>query len=475
MTELKIKNVIILPLHSEGEDDFHQLYTSLASHLPHSSLHLLAWDKGHSNVSELLSANTSYLVYQSVYSMLLEAFYNKKSLQDALSEWRDYALKLVELKKSHKASLNLISDEYLTMTYGAFCDELQIDAKGEFKGKEHATLAKVVCDYTLRSDKAVSKVKTLIEAMSLPVTKQCCYVPTVEEVFAFADSLESELKNFQNQVQQAHVELANKDNELQELDDILVSVNLRLEDARALVNEYERLSKVSSGNLFSLQGRLEESEFNKRKFRRNKEQLEKENDALRRQLKTLQASINNKIEQNETLEKNAALDKKEAISAQKVYSRTVGKLERALKEAKLSLTQANSELTQLNRELASIKESPVWKAHKKLSAAKNKIVRRKSENINDDISLVATSEYFDIDWYLATYPDVEASDMNPIEHYLLHGAKEGRIPSPNFDGNWYLQRYPDVAESDVNPLIHFIRYGQAEGRVASPKLLSNNN
>ena len=87
------------------------------------------------------------------------------------------------------------------------------------------------------------------------------------------------------------------------------------------------------------------------------------------------------------------------------------------------------------------------------------------------MSVIAKSEYFDTKWYLKTYPDVAQSGIHPIEHYLLYGFKEGRIPSPYFDGNWYLNRYPDVVDSGINPLLHYVVYGIKEGRVASPKML----
>ena len=35
---------------------------------------------------------------------------------------------------------------------------------------------------------------------------------------------------------------------------------------------------------------------------------------------------------------------------------------------------------------------------------------------------------FDPDWYLATYPDVRAAELEPLAHYLEHGATEGRWP-----------------------------------------------
>ncbi|UNT14632.1 glycosyltransferase [Pseudomonas sp. I3-I5] len=36
----------------------------------------------------------------------------------------------------------------------------------------------------------------------------------------------------------------------------------------------------------------------------------------------------------------------------------------------------------------------------------------------------------DAEWYLATYPDVALSGMDPHEHYARHGLREGRIPRP---------------------------------------------
>ena len=35
---------------------------------------------------------------------------------------------------------------------------------------------------------------------------------------------------------------------------------------------------------------------------------------------------------------------------------------------------------------------------------------------------------FDPDWYLATYPDIRVAGVNPLSHYLRHGAVEGRWP-----------------------------------------------
>jgi glycosyltransferase involved in cell wall biosynthesis len=77
---------------------------------------------------------------------------------------------------------------------------------------------------------------------------------------------------------------------------------------------------------------------------------------------------------------------------------------------------------------------------------------------------------FDTDWYLEQNLDVRKSALNPLVHYLQHGATEGRDPSPFFDSNWYLSRYPDVSAFGMNPLAHYLRHGAAEGRDPLPLL-----
>ena len=46
--------------------------------------------------------------------------------------------------------------------------------------------------------------------------------------------------------------------------------------------------------------------------------------------------------------------------------------------------------------------------------------------------------------------------MDPLDHYIYHGWKEGRTPSSKFDGEYYLDRYPDVKASKMNPLVHYV-------------------
>jgi GT2 family glycosyltransferase len=81
---------------------------------------------------------------------------------------------------------------------------------------------------------------------------------------------------------------------------------------------------------------------------------------------------------------------------------------------------------------------------------------------------LAASGLFDKKFYLEQNPGVAEAGHNPLLHFFLHGAGEGRDPSPLFDSSWYLSAYPDVAASKTNPLLHYYLHGAAEGRLPRP-------
>ncbi len=75
---------------------------------------------------------------------------------------------------------------------------------------------------------------------------------------------------------------------------------------------------------------------------------------------------------------------------------------------------------------------------------------------------------FDPSRYLADNKDVSLHGIEPLEHYLLAGGFEGRNPIPEFDSEWYLDANRDVKEAELNPLVHFVTSGSAELRNPSP-------
>jgi hypothetical protein len=69
---------------------------------------------------------------------------------------------------------------------------------------------------------------------------------------------------------------------------------------------------------------------------------------------------------------------------------------------------------------------------------------------------------FDAEFYLDRYPDVRAARMNPLLHYVLHGAAEERKPNAWFQPEYYATVCADARGAE-NPLMHF-----AESACASP-------
>jgi len=81
---------------------------------------------------------------------------------------------------------------------------------------------------------------------------------------------------------------------------------------------------------------------------------------------------------------------------------------------------------------------------------------------------IGKSGLFDAAWYTATYSDVPADIMSPLDHFLFFGLGEARAPGPEFDPHWYMLQNPDVLASGKNALEHFIDNGRAEGRYPYP-------
>ena len=68
--------------------------------------------------------------------------------------------------------------------------------------------------------------------------------------------------------------------------------------------------------------------------------------------------------------------------------------------------------------------------------------------------------------YLAALGDRDTGGRAPLVHYLQAGAEEGLPVGDAFDATYYRSVYPDVAASGLPALVHFLTIGRAEGRLA---------
>jgi hypothetical protein len=71
------------------------------------------------------------------------------------------------------------------------------------------------------------------------------------------------------------------------------------------------------------------------------------------------------------------------------------------------------------------------------------------------------SGHFDFAWYLATNPDVATARLDPLQHYVEYGWREGRRPNGDFCPVHYLAQHPDAAKAGEDPLLHAIRSGRS--------------
>lgn len=71
---------------------------------------------------------------------------------------------------------------------------------------------------------------------------------------------------------------------------------------------------------------------------------------------------------------------------------------------------------------------------------------------------------FDADFYLASNPDVLAAGLDPYQHFMSWGWREGRDPNRRFSIASYLDVNPDIGPSGMNPFVHYVVTGRGEGR-----------
>ena len=76
---------------------------------------------------------------------------------------------------------------------------------------------------------------------------------------------------------------------------------------------------------------------------------------------------------------------------------------------------------------------------------------------------------FDVSWYLAEHADVRSAGIEPLQHYLQWGWREGWDPHPLFDSRWYLDRYRGEVSAEICPLLDYIDHGVVKGRLVHPR------
>ena len=250
-------------------------------------------------------------------------------------------------------------------------------------------------------------------------------------------ALQSELKQLSgiaHELEQAHEELR------QVKQDIVREARFAIENARKFEARTSQLEALRIEHGFSIEAR-----------KASGAQL----DELRREI----AAIGQKLEeqQNIAAERQAAIEHLREDRAKRVAERDERnrKLETQIESLQDQLSIANARSSVPTCEASLPTRVGLWL---RLPSALTK--RRRA----DQLDLLRATELFNGWWYLSKYEDVRIQSLDPAEHYLDHGAAEGRSPGPNFDGRWYLEINSDVREAGINPLLHYLEHGRGEGR-----------
>ena len=74
--------------------------------------------------------------------------------------------------------------------------------------------------------------------------------------------------------------------------------------------------------------------------------------------------------------------------------------------------------------------------------------------------------YFDDAYYCSTYADIAAAGVDPFDHFMQYGWREGRNPSATFSTLFYRDDHLDGAE--VNPLQHYAEAGRRSRLATQP-------
>jgi hypothetical protein len=240
---------------------------------------------------------------------------------------------------------------------------------------------------------------------------------------------------------------------------------------KARVAELEQVCEAQQSELRELRNLTQARKAELAKTRAALEALEKSASAREAEVTEAKAKLKALEKRADVLQakpKLKAIEKTSEGAQPKVKPQAI---EKSAKLHETELVQAKAMLKAREAELKQVRSRGLWKVVSRavLATGKSLGIAPKSrkggtKDSRRHIELLAASELFDRNWYLATYPDVAKAGSDPAQHYLRHGAGEGRDPGPRFSTSRYLKRYPDVVRAGMNPLLHYLKFGREENR-----------
>ena len=261
-----------------------------------------------------------------------------------------------------------------------------------------------------------------------------------------------ELERQSSEQQQAMASLIRKQDESAQQTSELMAKIKQLTQTR---EEQEKLAVKMLTQLDQLQQAHQTLELS------NKEAVQ-ENELLLLQLHQVQEELEEIFLRNQNLKQA----KQTADEEHKLALQNNETLTHELHETGKNLLSKEKEIETQRQRVNKLKKTVSWKITAPLRVLARPLKKSPPEQkLNvEEVQLLKTSGLFDEEYYLSVNEDVSKEGIDPVEHFLRHGAAEGRNPSPMFDLRKYLEINPDVATASMNPLIHFVKFGRAEGR-----------
>lgn len=439
-------------------------------------------------INDTEAAHTIWLGFVQAEYYLAYAQENGSSLETAAARWQKKTEELLAIQRQHRRQIKLFNIHQALAAPDKFCAAISSDiviSPFTPEADESSLALLAACQYVTQNTE-LKELNTRLQASAAPLCDSeqlnvdIDYVLNIHRtqsrelraIHEEYDQLLQQVREIQSLLDQSKSRCEELEkNQLNAPDQTEINKQLKeTEEERDLILAQLHLVQEQLEEYYlKLQAEQQKTGDEQRGLAREKEQLQSQLQSERQQAIDEQHRLTSKLEAVQQQNKHALL------ARDKQHAKELEALESQLRKTKARAASSEFNKNQLEKELQAIKSSLVWKTSAPLRAVRRigKKDDEAAQQLQQQVALLLTSEFFDVDWYLSHYPDVAENGINPAEHYLLFGAAEGRLPSQHFDGNWYWQHYPDVAEAAFNPLLHFIMYGQEEGRNASPKLLGN--
>lgn len=86
------------------------------------------------------------------------------------------------------------------------------------------------------------------------------------------------------------------------------------------------------------------------------------------------------------------------------------------------------------------------------------VIKFSQADRNEELLNIFARAYFDEEYYISNYPEIQNQPVDPFRHYTTQGWKEGRNPSKIFDTQFYANLYlTNKNKYQLNPLADYVR------------------